>query len=73
MCGRLEAKLQQLMERYYNLLGRGFPEAADMAEEEMMKYRELLDCAVRGREHHVQCQQSLGTQFLRDMKKPPEK
>ena len=33
LCGRMEAKLQQLVERHYNLLRRGLQEAADLAGE----------------------------------------
>ena len=36
MCGRLDAKIQQLVERHYNLLGRGIPEAADAVEREIV-------------------------------------
>ena len=32
MCGRLQAKIEQLCEGYYNLIGRGLQEAADIAE-----------------------------------------
>ena len=42
MCGRLEAKLGQLHERHWNLMGRGLQEAADVVEKEMEKYHELL-------------------------------
>ena len=45
MCGRLQAKIAQLYERYYNPMGRGLQEAADIAEKEMEKYQELLECA----------------------------
>ena len=46
MCGRLEAKLQELSDRQYNLLGRGEEDAADQVEREGDKYQELLECAV---------------------------
>ena len=45
MCGRLEAKLEQLYERYMNLMGTGLQEAADMVEKGMEKYQVLLECA----------------------------
>ena len=37
VCGRLEAKAQQLAERHYNLLGRGQPGAADAVEREIVQ------------------------------------
>ena len=43
MCGRFEAKLEQLHERHGNLMSRGLQEAADLAEKEMEKYQELLE------------------------------
>ena len=50
MCGRLETKLQQLVERNSNLLDRGQPDMVDLVEKEIDKFRELLDCAVSMRE-----------------------
>ena len=57
-------------------MGRGLQEAADMVEKEMVKYQELLECAVMRRDFPDRPQTemiSLGTQFLREQTKPAER
>ena len=49
LCGRFEAKLGQLHEKYWKLLSSGQNEEADIVEKEMEEHKELLECAVMKR------------------------
>ena len=51
MCGRLSARIEKLSAQHWNRLGEGNQNAADRIEEELKKYKELLEIAEYRRDH----------------------